>query len=204
VPGFKGQKAREKNGMWQGGVRHSRGYVYILDPSHPFANGRGYVLRSRLLLEKKLGRYMEPNEIAYHKNGIRDDDRLGNLEVKQKGCHWTVSSRAQLAKKLSGSGNPHWVKDRSKTGQAYRMGRDFTHYRRMLIRKKADHMCEICGADASRLKGEVDHILPVGAGGSGDLENGWLLCKDCHKKKFRFDLWRVQIVRNCKLESVKL
>lgn len=30
---------------------------------------------------------------------------------------------------------------------------------------------------------EVDHIVPLSEGGTNDLENLWLLCTTCHKKK---------------------
>ena len=30
---------------------------------------------------------------------------------------------------------------------------------------------------------EVDHRIPLSEGGSNDLDNLWLLCRDCHKVK---------------------
>ena len=30
---------------------------------------------------------------------------------------------------------------------------------------------------------EVDHRIPLSEGGSNDLDNLWLLCRDCHKSK---------------------
>lgn len=30
---------------------------------------------------------------------------------------------------------------------------------------------------------EIDHIVPLSEGGSNDLENLWLLCVECHKRK---------------------
>lgn len=64
---------------WKGGIHFRRGYVMIYKPDHPFCNNHGYVKRSRLVMEKKLGRYLKPGEITHHANHIRDDDREENL-----------------------------------------------------------------------------------------------------------------------------
>ena len=50
-------------------------------PEHPRADSRGYVRRSLLIAEQKIGRALKPGEIVHHKNQQRDDDRPENLEV---------------------------------------------------------------------------------------------------------------------------
>ncbi|MGJ3559618.1 HNH endonuclease [Streptomyces sp. INA 01156] len=40
--------------------------------------------------------------------------------------------------------------------------------------------CRQCGA---REHLEVDHIVPVARGGSWELENLWVLCRSCHRRK---------------------
>ena len=73
-----------RNPNWKGGIiQHNKGYVYIWKPDHPKVNSLGYVLRSRLVAEEKLGRYLYPGEIPHHKNEIRNDDRPENIEVME-------------------------------------------------------------------------------------------------------------------------
>lgn len=64
------------------------GYWYLYMPSHPNAIKRGrYVAEHRLNLEKKIGRYLSCNEVSHHKNGIKTDNRLSNLELLTKSEH---------------------------------------------------------------------------------------------------------------------
>ncbi len=63
---------------WKGGILNKRGYVFIFSPNHPHNDG-GYVKRSRLVMEKKLGRYLKSWEFVHHINGIKDDDSPKNL-----------------------------------------------------------------------------------------------------------------------------
>ena len=70
---------------WKGGrLKTTKGYIDIYIPGHPHARGGKYVLEHRLVMEKKLGRYLERYEIVHHKNGIKDDNRLRNLELWTK------------------------------------------------------------------------------------------------------------------------
>ena len=80
---FKG----EGGSNWKGGRRKDpRGYILVWAPDHPSrANTKKpYVLEHRLVMEKILGRYLEPNENVHHVNGIRDDNRPENLELWSK------------------------------------------------------------------------------------------------------------------------
>ncbi len=71
----------------------AQGYVHVICPDHPTVKKRlennpkcrNYNVREhRLVMEKRLGRFLEPNETVHHKNGVRDDNRDENLELWAK------------------------------------------------------------------------------------------------------------------------
>jgi hypothetical protein len=59
----------------------SAGYIKIYAPSHPNANGDGYVLEHRYVMSELLGRPLHKWENVHHRNGRRDDNRPENLEL---------------------------------------------------------------------------------------------------------------------------
>ncbi len=76
-------KARpDRNVFWKGGRTIDRdGYVLIWSPLHPHATKGGYVREHRLVMEEHLGRLLQPWEVVHHRNGIRADNSIENLEL---------------------------------------------------------------------------------------------------------------------------
>lgn len=64
---------------WKGGKYKGRDYILVYSPTHPYINKKGYVPEHRLIMEKKIGRYLLPEEIVHHINGIKIDNRIENL-----------------------------------------------------------------------------------------------------------------------------
>lgn len=61
--------------------------------------------------------------------------------------------------------------------------RPFDHYQKLAIFNKYDKVCNDCGAVVEFDQGEFDHIQRHCDGGVTSVENGQLLCSDCHVKK---------------------
>lgn len=74
-------RKKENHGRWKGGRIRDGDYWYVRSPSHPHVGNRGYVLEHRLVMEKHLGRYLEPEEVVHHENEDPSDNRIENLRL---------------------------------------------------------------------------------------------------------------------------
>jgi hypothetical protein len=83
--------------LWKNGIyRRKDGYIYKkLFKDDLFINmarrSDGYILEHRLIMAKYLGRCLSLNEQVHHKNGIRDDNRIENLELISKANHSLIN-----------------------------------------------------------------------------------------------------------------
>lgn len=77
----------ENHPNWKGGKRISKNRVYIKKPNHPNAIKQGYVLESRLVAEKALGRYLKPQEAVHHIDGNPQNNKNNNLLVCTRSYH---------------------------------------------------------------------------------------------------------------------
>lgn len=55
--------------------------MLLWEPDHPNADSNGRVAEHRHVMSESLGRPLEPFENVHHINGVRDDNRLENLEL---------------------------------------------------------------------------------------------------------------------------
>jgi HNH endonuclease len=60
---------------------NAEGYVVIIVRGHPNSNKDGYILKHRYIMAEHLGRPLTKEETVHHKNGIRDDNRIENLQL---------------------------------------------------------------------------------------------------------------------------
>jgi len=98
-------KVGPKAAGWKGGKSNHRGYIWVwIRKTHPMASMRyksGYVSEHRLIMAEHLGRPLDPKEIVHHKNGIKDDNRIENLEIMDRRQHHDHhAERARLAERV--------------------------------------------------------------------------------------------------------
>ncbi len=61
--------------------KNKHGYVLEFLPDHPASRvSDGWVMQHRRVMSDHLGRPLQEFENVHHKNGVRDDNRLENLE----------------------------------------------------------------------------------------------------------------------------
>ncbi len=82
----------ENNQNWKGGTTvTTKGYKEVRlfpdDFYYSMVGSQEYVPEHRLIMARHLGRCLQPWEIIHHKNGIRTDNRLENLQLVLKGRH---------------------------------------------------------------------------------------------------------------------
>lgn len=77
----------KKHWKWNNGRTLKFGYWLILSLNHPYRNARNYVYEHRLIMEKKLGRYLKSTEIVHHINGNKTDNNIQNLFLTSLSKH---------------------------------------------------------------------------------------------------------------------
>jgi len=74
-----------------GKTRHIEGYmrvvVHPLDPLRIMCGKTAWCMEHRLIMARAMGRPLTQDEFVHHKNGIRDDNRLENLELVSRRNH---------------------------------------------------------------------------------------------------------------------
>lgn len=124
---------------WKGGkYMDKRGYIHVKKPNHPYSDMNGYVREHRLVIEEYLSRYLEPSEVVHHKNGVKNDNRIENLELfSSSGNHISIE---RLGKPAWNKGKSHSEETRSRIsksqmGNKYCLGRMVSNDTKLKISK---------------------------------------------------------------------
>lgn len=80
------------------------GYLRMYAGKHPYANGRKEIHVHVMVMEMHIGRPLSPGECVHHKNGIKTDNSLENLELMQHAEHSTLHNKelSRLRKRNAG------------------------------------------------------------------------------------------------------
>lgn len=106
------------------------GYWYVFVENHPNRNKQGYVPEHHLIMEKKLGHFIEDGFVVHHINEDKKDNRIENLEymsssehnslhIKEnhkKGVINTAEQRKRASKRMK-ENNPYVNCKRGKDGR---------------------------------------------------------------------------------------
>lgn len=124
-----------KNPSWRGGRYTDRdGYVLLHCPGHPHTRENGKVLEHRLVMEKHIGRYLDPDEVVHHIDGNRSNNAISNLELYARNSE-------HLASELAGK-CPRWTPEGLR---AIQIGA-----RKPRIQVDVDQLRELCRAHRYR------------------------------------------------------
>lgn len=99
-----------------GRKRTPNGYVVVCVHGHPNSDVLGYVMEHRLVVEIFIGRLLNKNESVHHKNRVKHDNRISNLEiidpVEHTLLHHIGAKRSEEARKNISNGAKRRLKDK--------------------------------------------------------------------------------------------
>jgi hypothetical protein len=99
-----------KGGTYTQSRKQSGKYILVYMPEHPFSTSSGHVREHRLVMERKLGRYLRPDEVVDHINMNTLDNRPENLRVMLKVEHDRMNVIFNVHKRWVERGGGHYAK----------------------------------------------------------------------------------------------
>lgn len=123
-----------KSSHWKGGTpKASGGYILEYCPEHLFADKSGYVLQHRIVWERSHKACLLKWSNIHHKNHIRNDNRIENLEAMTSWSHGYHHSKQDFSNRFCYNCN-------QKTYTDYR---NYECWYRHPITKQ-EHLCRKC------------------------------------------------------------
>ena len=82
----------ENNALYKGSYVCRDGYVMTLVAPKKYSG------QHRVVMEKKLGRALTPDEIVHHRNEVKTDNDPDNLELTDRSSHVRIHAELRRAK----------------------------------------------------------------------------------------------------------
>lgn len=147
------------------------GYIRVLKPNHPYASKKGYILEHRWIMEQQLNRLLKPMEVVHHKNNIRDDNKIENLELFK-------SQSKHISYHMKGKNHPNWQGGIS--FESY--GKEFNRKLKKDIRQRDNYLCQLCFKHNDNLIKELA-IHHIDYDKTNNIPSNLVsLCNKCHAK----------------------
>ena len=104
-----------RSSRWKGARYYaSGGYIWVSLPQDDFffsmTTTGGLIPEHRLIMARHLGRCLQKWELVHHKNGIKDDNRIENLELTTNGAHTIAHNKGYKDGYLKGLYDGHEVR----------------------------------------------------------------------------------------------
>jgi len=95
------------------------GYIYLKSWGHPFCGKQGYVAEHRLVIERHIGRFLNPEETIHHRDGNKTNNNISNLELFATRGEHTKHAHPEVRKKstFANQGKRRSIKTEFKKGQ---------------------------------------------------------------------------------------
>jgi len=109
-------KIGKKNPSYKNGkFKTKSGHILVLKPKHPLCNTNGYIYEHRLVMEKKIGRYLKVYEQVHHIDGNSSNNNISNLFLTT--LVGNIRAHSSVNKLLEGLLKDKIIKFNKKIGQ---------------------------------------------------------------------------------------
>ena len=98
--------SKSKTFRGKGKIGHKKqrkdGYIYIYYPDYPSSTKDGFVMEHVYIVEQYIGRRLKKDEVVHHKNHIRNDNRIENLQLMTFKQHASLHMKERWEAKKKG------------------------------------------------------------------------------------------------------
>ena len=92
-------KVQKIDAYHKGYITTWNGYIKVKAPKdHPYKDRKGYIMEHRLVIERQIGKYLEPEQEVHHLDGDKTNNKIENLLVVSKTEHRRIHLQNSIHK----------------------------------------------------------------------------------------------------------